>query len=221
MRVLLLCLLLACAPFLSSSAVILDNGLPIMWAQTPSQLWELPTPNGTVTPNPWNYLHRMSLIRLLLAATDANMGFIGSSGTENPLWGLPLQLAWMLISGTLMQKTQNKSDTRGVLWAEHWTHALSTPPNCELIPQVAWLTQPEFHNVASKLEIICVFPLRAGGAVSMAEKQHNKCKIQSTKCLKSCFIFQVWITSVLCCPSCLQCNKASWVQAFRYPVKPH
>lgn len=104
LRSVLLGLLLACSVSLGSSAVILDNGAPILWAQTSRQLSELPMLNGTVTPNPWNYLHRMSLIRLMIEATDANMGFIGSSGTESPLWGLPLQLAWMLTSGILMQK---------------------------------------------------------------------------------------------------------------------
>lgn len=103
LRAVLLGLLLACAASLGGSAVILDNGLPIMWAQTSSQLSELPLLNGVVTPNPWNYLHRMTLLRLLLAATDTNMGYVGCSGTESPLWGLPLQLAWMQTSGTLMQ----------------------------------------------------------------------------------------------------------------------
>lgn len=36
-----------------------------------------------------------------------------------------------------------------------------------LIPQVVSLTQPEPQHVASKWEIPCVFPLRAGGAVSV------------------------------------------------------
>lgn len=104
LRAVLLSLLLACSVSLGTTAVILDGGMPIMWAQTVSQLSELPTLNGVVTPDPWNYLQRMSLTRLMIAATDANMGFIGSSGTESPLWGLPLQLAWMLTSGTLMLK---------------------------------------------------------------------------------------------------------------------
>lgn len=103
LRSVLLSLLLSCSVSLGSSAIILDNGAPILWAQTSSQLSELPMLNGTVTPNPWNYLHRMSLIRLTIAATDTNMGFFGSNGTASPLWGLPLQLAWMLTSGTLMQ----------------------------------------------------------------------------------------------------------------------
>lgn len=112
LRTVLLGLLLACAASLGSSAVVLGNdGLPIMWTQTSSQLSELPKLNGIVTPNPWKYLHRMSLTRLLLAATDTNMGFIGSSGSENPLWGLPVRLSWMLSSGTLIQKKKKNSET--------------------------------------------------------------------------------------------------------------
>lgn len=68
------------------------------------------------------------------------------------------------------------------------------PPDCESIPQAVLLTQLEFHNVASKLEI-CVFPLWAGGAVSMTQKQFNKCKKQrklSTKCLKKNALFPFW-----------------------------
>lgn len=103
LRSVLLGLLLASATSLASSAVILDNGWPIMWAETSSQLSELPAPNGIVTPNPWNYLQRMSLIRLLIGATNSNMTVVGFGGTESPLWGLTLQLAWMQTSGTLMQ----------------------------------------------------------------------------------------------------------------------
>lgn len=54
--------------------------------------------------------------------------------------------------------------------------------------QAVSLTQPEPQDVASKLEILCVFPLRAGGAVSMTQKQHKKRKKQrklSTKCRKN------------------------------------
>lgn len=110
LRTVLLGLLLACAASLGSSAVVLGNdGLPIMWARTPSQLSEFPKLNGIVTPNPWNYLHRMGLTRLLLAATDANMGFIGSSGSESPLWGLSVRLSWMLTSGTLIKKKYSET----------------------------------------------------------------------------------------------------------------
>lgn len=103
LRSLVLSLLLACAVSLSRAAVILDNGAPVLWAQTASQMSEVPSENGIVTPNPWNYLHRMSLYRLMIAATDPYMGSMGPNTNESPLWGMPLQLAWMLTSGMMMQ----------------------------------------------------------------------------------------------------------------------
>lgn len=94
-------LLLACAVSLGSCAIILENGAPVLWAQTAGQLTDLPIHNGVVMPNPWNYLHRMSMLRLLIGATDPFMGSMGTNATDSPLWGLPLQLAWMLTSGEL------------------------------------------------------------------------------------------------------------------------
>lgn len=97
-------LLLICAVSLSSCAVILENGAPLLWAQTASQLTDLPIHNGVVMPNPWNYLHRLSMLRLLIGATDPFMGSMGTNATDSPLWGLPLQLAWMMKSGELCIK---------------------------------------------------------------------------------------------------------------------
>lgn len=94
-------LLLAFAVSLGSCAVILENGAPVLWSQTAGQLTDLPIHNGVVMPNPWNYLHRMSMLRLLIGVTDPYMGFMGTNATDSPLWGLPLQLAWMLTSGEL------------------------------------------------------------------------------------------------------------------------
>lgn len=91
------CLLLAAS--VAYSAVILDNGAPIMWAQTAAQVSDLPVQNDILTPNPWNFLHRMSFYRLMIAATDPFMGSMGTGATESPLWGLPLQFGWMQTSG--------------------------------------------------------------------------------------------------------------------------
>ncbi|XP_004542119.1 liver-enriched gene 1, tandem duplicate 1 [Maylandia zebra] len=105
LRLLVLGLVLACAVSLSSSAVILENGAPILWAQTASQVTELPMHDGILVPDSWNYLHRMSLYRLMIAATDPFMGSMGTNATDSPLWGLPLQLGWMLTSGRLADPT--------------------------------------------------------------------------------------------------------------------
>nr|XP_020459478.1 protein LEG1 homolog isoform X2 [Monopterus albus] len=99
------CLLLAGTVSLGSTAEILENGLPILWAQTASQVSDLPIQNGILTPNPWNFLHRMSLYRLVIVATDPFKGSLGTNTTDSPLWGLALQLGWMLTSGRLADPT--------------------------------------------------------------------------------------------------------------------
>ncbi|KAM8826132.1 protein LEG1 homolog [Synchiropus picturatus] len=99
------CLLLACAVYLSSSAVIMENGAPILWGQTAGLVTDLPIQNGMSNPDPWNFLQRLSMYRLMIAATDPLMGYMGTSATENPMWGLPLQLVWMLTSGRLSDPT--------------------------------------------------------------------------------------------------------------------
>ncbi|KAF3849709.1 hypothetical protein F7725_019428 [Dissostichus mawsoni] len=35
----------------------------------------------------------------MIAATDPFMGSMGTKATDSPIWGLPLQLGWMLTSG--------------------------------------------------------------------------------------------------------------------------
>ncbi|XP_030578286.1 liver-enriched gene 1, tandem duplicate 1 [Archocentrus centrarchus] len=105
LRLVVLGLVLACAVSLSSSAVILENGMPIHWAQTASQVTELPMQDGILYPDPWNYLHRMSLHRLMIAATDPFMGSMGTNATDSPLWGLTLQLGWILTSGRVADPT--------------------------------------------------------------------------------------------------------------------
>ncbi|TKS76021.1 Protein LEG1 -like protein [Collichthys lucidus] len=105
LRPTVLSLLLACAVSLGSSTVILENGMPLMWGQAWGQVTDLPTQNGILNPDPWNVLHRMSLYRLMISATDSYMGCMGTNATDNPIWGLPLQLGWMKTSGRLADPT--------------------------------------------------------------------------------------------------------------------
>jgi len=105
LRPVVLGLLLACAVSLSSSTVILEDGKPLLWAQTTGNLTDLPTKNGVITPDPWHYLQRMTLLRLLIGATNPFMSSMGTNTTANPLWGLPLQLGWLMASGRLVDPT--------------------------------------------------------------------------------------------------------------------
>ncbi|XP_077366994.1 protein LEG1 homolog [Festucalex cinctus] len=99
------CFLLALAASVAYSAVIVDSGAPILWAQTAARVSDLPAQDDIVNPNPWNFPHRMSFYRLLIAATDPFMGSMGTGATQSPLWGLPLQFGWMLTSGRLADPT--------------------------------------------------------------------------------------------------------------------
>ncbi|KAK6297341.1 protein LEG1 homolog [Coregonus clupeaformis] len=89
----------------ANAAVLTENGLPILWDQAPSQLSVLPQVDNVVTINPWNYLQRMSLYRILVGSTDKYMACMGTNETDSPLWSLPLQLAWKLRSGRLVDPT--------------------------------------------------------------------------------------------------------------------
>ncbi|KAL0967364.1 hypothetical protein UPYG_G00251310 [Umbra pygmaea] len=89
----------------ANAAVITENGLPILWDQAPGQLSVLAQGNSVITINPWNYLQRMSLYRILVDSTNQYMASMGPEATESPLWGLPLQLGWKLRSGRLIDPT--------------------------------------------------------------------------------------------------------------------
>ncbi|XP_061901110.1 protein LEG1 homolog [Entelurus aequoreus] len=99
------CLLVALAASIASSAVIVENGMPLMWSQAAAQVTDLPVQNDIVVANPWNFLHRMSFYRLIITATNPFMGSMGTSPTDSPLWGLPLQAGWMLTSGRFADPT--------------------------------------------------------------------------------------------------------------------
>ncbi|XP_007259743.3 liver-enriched gene 1, tandem duplicate 1 [Astyanax mexicanus] len=87
------------------AAVVTENGLPILWGSAPSMLSELPQADGVVKPDPFDYLQRMAMYRLMINATDPYMSSMGPAANENPLWGLPLQLGWKLRSGRLVDPT--------------------------------------------------------------------------------------------------------------------
>ncbi len=86
---------------LGQTAVVTENGLPIQWDKAPSELSQLPTVDGVIQVNPWDYLQRMALYKLLINATDPYMSSMGPGDKESPLWSLPLQLGWKLRSGMI------------------------------------------------------------------------------------------------------------------------
>ncbi|XP_034555741.1 protein LEG1 homolog [Notolabrus celidotus] len=97
--------LLAFAVSLSSSTVIIENGMPLLWAQTVGSMAELPSQGDISTPSPFNYLHRLSFSRLMIEATNPFMLTMGPDATDSPMWALSLQLVWMHTSGRLADPT--------------------------------------------------------------------------------------------------------------------
>ncbi|KAJ8385919.1 hypothetical protein AAFF_G00178810 [Aldrovandia affinis] len=77
--------------------------------RVPGLLTELPSVDGAVVINPWDYLQRMSMYKVLLNTTGMYMTSMGPDASENPLWGLPLQLGWKLKSGRLIDPTGKTS----------------------------------------------------------------------------------------------------------------
>ncbi|XP_067272815.1 protein leg1a-like [Pseudorasbora parva] len=99
---------------LSQAAIVTENGLPIQWEKAPSELSQLPTVDGVVQINPWDYLQRMALYKLLINSTYPYMSSMGPGEKENPLWSLPLQLGWKLKSGRLTDPSPGSASTCGL-----------------------------------------------------------------------------------------------------------
>ncbi|XP_074541958.1 protein LEG1 homolog [Halichoeres trimaculatus] len=100
-RLTVLSFLLTCAVSLSSSAIVVDNGMPLLW----NQLGDLSPKDGVLTINPWHIFNRMAIYRLMIDATNPVMDPMGPGENQNPMFGLPLQLGWMLTSGRLADPT--------------------------------------------------------------------------------------------------------------------
>ncbi|XP_042359782.1 protein LEG1 homolog [Plectropomus leopardus] len=113
-------LFVASAVALCGAAPFLDNDMPLMWAQTSTQMTDLPSKDGVVTPNPWGFVNRMSLYRLMITATDPLLTCMGTNATDSPMWGLTLQLAWMKSSGRLADPTSASTGDTLLISPKSW-----------------------------------------------------------------------------------------------------
>ena len=80
---------------------MLRYGPPVLWDRVPRGLEDFPVSENSSLIDPWNYLHRQGMYRLLLTATAGAMQEFGASNTGNLLWGLALQHGWQMSSGRL------------------------------------------------------------------------------------------------------------------------
>ncbi|KAK1170839.1 hypothetical protein AOXY_G7778 [Acipenser oxyrinchus oxyrinchus] len=82
---------------------------PPLWKDVPESLDEFTSQNNKIVINPWNYIERMGMYKLLLNATAKYMTFLGPNNTGNVLWGLPLQHGWQFHTGRLADPTNTSS----------------------------------------------------------------------------------------------------------------
>ncbi|GCB70721.1 protein LEG1 homolog [Scyliorhinus torazame] len=81
---------------------------PPLWDNVPDSLDGFVIRNKTVI-NPWNYLDRMGMYKMLLNVTAKYMNHFGPSNTGNVLWGLPLQHGWQFKTGRLADPSDMSS----------------------------------------------------------------------------------------------------------------
>uniref|UniRef100_UPI00398E34F3 liver-enriched gene 1, tandem duplicate 1 n=1 Tax=Pristiophorus japonicus TaxID=55135 RepID=UPI00398E34F3 len=77
------------------------NDYPQLWDNVPDSLDGFVTIHNKTVINPWNYLERMGMYKILLSVTAKYMNNFGPGNTGNVLWGLPLQHGWQFKTGRL------------------------------------------------------------------------------------------------------------------------
>ena len=89
----------------SFTPVSSQDHYPPGWWDAPSSIDDFPVEqidNKTrIIINPWEYLQRMGIFKLMVQNTQGYFKSWGYNNTGNLLWGLPLQFGWQMTSGRL------------------------------------------------------------------------------------------------------------------------
>ncbi|XP_052502049.1 protein LEG1 homolog [Budorcas taxicolor] len=82
-----------------------DQYLPL-WNESPGQFSDYSMENGKYIIDPWVYLKRMGMYKILLNKTASYFERFAPDNEQNFLWGLPLQHSWQYITGRLVDPTR-------------------------------------------------------------------------------------------------------------------
>ncbi|XP_067884666.1 liver-enriched gene 1, tandem duplicate 1 [Heterodontus francisci] len=100
--IVLLTALLINSSFANGQERVRESGnYPPLWDNVPDSLDGFVTIHNKTVINPWNYLERMGMYKILLSITAKYMNNFGPKNTGNVLWGLPLQHGWQFETGRL------------------------------------------------------------------------------------------------------------------------
>ncbi|XP_073431880.1 protein LEG1 homolog isoform X2 [Dendrobates tinctorius] len=103
-----------------------DEHYPPMWELVPESLNDFSNHNGTAVIDPWDYLHRMAVYKMMLSATAPYLDMKEPGNTRNLLWGLPLQHGWQYLTGRLQDTSvqlstgQNKQEQTRISPKSWW-----------------------------------------------------------------------------------------------------
>ena len=109
---LLLLLIYAVISHLSIPISSVAKHYPPGWKDVPGSLDEFPavgqiSGQKKTVIDPWNYLQRMGVYKLMIKHTEPFFNSWGYNNTGNLLWGLPLQFGWQKMSGRLRDMRSN------------------------------------------------------------------------------------------------------------------
>lgn len=103
---------------------------PPHWDQAPSSLEDFPLVNDSSSQyrliDPWNYIHRLGLYKILISITTPMMPFSASSNASNILFALPAQFGWLFRSNRLF--TNNTMNISTNSWWGSANYYLSVVP---------------------------------------------------------------------------------------------
>lgn len=101
----------------SSQTDVLVRHYPPGWFEAPSSFEDYPVgqiAGETMTIiNPWLYLQRMGIFKLMEQYTQGYFNSWGYNNTGNLLWGLPLQFGWQMSTGRLNDMAVGQSRCTG------------------------------------------------------------------------------------------------------------
>ncbi|XP_012591996.1 protein LEG1 homolog [Microcebus murinus] len=100
------CVIVGCVSASLGGASDISDKYPPLWKESPGQFSDYSVENGKYIINPWNYIERMGMYKILLNQTARYFEKFAPENEQNILWGLPMHHGWQYHTGRLADPTQ-------------------------------------------------------------------------------------------------------------------
>ncbi|XP_063775414.1 protein LEG1 homolog [Pseudophryne corroboree] len=142
----------------SADSKVTNNiaGYPPMWDLVPGNLSDFSILNDKVVINPWDYLGRMGMYKILLDVTAPFLDMKEPGNKENILWGLPLQNGWQFRTDRLKDSSNQpacskNSENQNSISVRSWWACMNY--YLAVIPFLGALDAGLFESFPYELEI--------------------------------------------------------------------